>query len=71
MKYHGKGILLKTKDGKWRGIERITNHPQEIGVAVNNLNGVEAATTTFTIRYSKSGYHVVPDYPNRKGEKGK
>ena len=70
-KYHGKGVLLKTKDGAWRGIERITVHPGVIGVAVNNLTGAEADTTTFTIRYSKDGYHVVPDYPSRKGEKSK
>lgn len=70
-KYHGKGVLLKTKDGDWRGIERITVHPCVIGVAVNNLTGAEADTTTFTIRYSKDGYHVVPDYPSRKGEKSK
>lgn len=70
-KYHGKGVLLKTKDGTWRGIERITVHPGVIGVAVNNLTGAEADTTTFTIRYSKDGYHVVHDYPSRKGEKSK
>jgi len=70
-KYHGTGILLKSDDGRWRSIERITIHPEEIGVAVNNLTGVEAATTTFTIRYSKDGFHIVPDYPSRKGEKAK
>lgn len=70
-KYHGKGVLLNTKDGTWRGIERITVHPGVIGVAVNNLTGAEADTTTFTIRYSKDGFHVVPDYPSRKGEKSK
>lgn len=70
-KYHGKGILIKSKDGQWRGIERITIHPDKIGVAVNNITGVEADTTTFTIRYSKDGFHVVPDYPSRKGDKAK
>ena len=70
-KYHGTGILLRSKDGVWRGIERITIHPDTIGVAVNNLNGAEADTTTFTIRYSKDGFHIVPDYPSRKGEKAK
>ena len=69
--YHGTGILLKTKDGRWREIERITIHPEIIGVAVNNLDGKEAQTTTFTIRYSKDGYHIAPDYPSRKGEKAK
>lgn len=68
-KYHGTGILLKRKDGSWRGIERITIHPDKIGVAVNNLTGAEADTTTFTIRYSKDGVHIAPDYPSRKGDK--
>ena len=69
--YHGTGILLKDKNGKWREIERITVHPDKIGVAVNNLTGAEADTTVFTIRYSKDGFHIVPDYPSRKGEKAK
>lgn len=70
-RYHGTGILLRSDDGRWRGIERITFHPDEIGIAVNNLTGSESSTTTFTIRYSKDGYHIVPDYPSRKGEKAK
>jgi hypothetical protein len=68
-KYHGTGILLKRKDGSWRGIERITVHPDKIGVAINNLTGAEADTTVFTIRYSKDGVHIAPDYPSRKGDK--
>ena len=68
-KYHGTGILLKSDDGKWRGIERITIHTDKIGVAVNNLTGAEVDTTTFTIRYSKDGFHIAPDYPSRKGDK--
>lgn len=68
-KYHGTGILLKRKNGSWRGVERITVHPDKIGIAVNNLTGVEADTTTFTIRYSKDGVHIAPDYPSRKGDK--
>lgn len=70
-RYHGSGILLRSDDGRWRGIERITVHPYEIGIAVNNLTGAESSTTTFTIRYSKDGYHIAPDYPSRKGEKAK
>lgn len=70
-KYHGTGILLKSDDGSWRGIERITTHTDVIGIAVNNITGIEADTTTFTIRYSKYGFHIVPDYPSRKGEKAK
>lgn len=70
-RYHGTGILLRSDDGSWRGIERITVHPEVIGVAVNNRTGMEAETTTFTIRYSKKGLHIVPDYPSRKGDKAK
>lgn len=70
-RYHGTGILLMSDDGRWRGIERVTVYPYEIGIAVNNLTGAESSTTTFTIRYSKDGYHIAPDYPSRKGEKAK
>ena len=70
-KYHGTGILLMSSNGKWREIERITVHPENIGIAVNNITGVEADTTTFTIRYSKDGFHIAPDYPSRKGDKAK
>lgn len=70
-RYHGTGILLRSDDGRWRGIERITVHPEVIGIAVNNRTGKEAETTTFTIRYSKNGLHIVPDYPSRKGDKAK
>ncbi len=69
--YHGKGILLRDKAGNWRKIERITVHPDPVGVSVNNITGAEAITTTFTIRYSKDGVHIVPDYPSRKGDKAK
>lgn len=69
--YHGKGILLRDKAGNWRGIERITMHPDPVGVAVNNITGAEAVTTTFTIRYSQDGVHIVPDYPSRKGDKAR
>lgn len=70
-KYHGTGILIKNKNGEWIKKERITIHPDEIGVAVNNLTGDESGTTTFTIHYSKDGFHVVPDYPSRKEQKAK
>jgi hypothetical protein len=70
-KYHATGILLKNKDGSWSQKERITSHPDIVGISVNNLTGVEAETTTFTIHYSKNGVHIVPDYPSRKGYKAK
>lgn len=70
-RYRGTGILLKSDRGEWRGIERITTNQDVVGVVVNNLTGDEADTTTFTIRYSKKGFHIVPDYPSRKGAKSK
>lgn len=70
-RYAGTGILRRGKDGRWLNEEVITTHPGVIGVAVNNLNGKEAETTTFKIKYGKNGTHVIPDYPSKKGAKGK
>ena len=36
-----------------------------------SVDWAEADTTVFTIRYSKDGFHIVPDYPSRKEEKAK
>ena len=69
--YHGTGIFEYSDNGKWNKIERITVHPEDIGIAVNILTGKEAGTSVFTIHYSKYGYHIVPDYPSKKGAKGK
>jgi len=68
--YHGIGILHRDGRGTWTGEEWITIHPEEIGVAVNNITGAEAPTTTFKIHYGKKGAHIVPDYPSKKGMKG-
>ena len=70
-KYAGTGILRRGKDGKWLNEEVITVHPDEVGIAVNNLNGKEVPTTVFKIKYGKNGTHVIPDYPSKKGAKGK
>lgn len=69
--YAGTGILKRDKNGKWLNEEIITVQPKEIGNAVNNLTGKEAATTVFKIKYGKNGTHVIPDYPSKKGMKGK
>lgn len=69
--YAGKGILRRGKDGKWLNEEVITIHSEKIRVAVNNLTGKEVATTVFKIKYGKNGTHVIPDYPSKKGAKGK
>lgn len=68
-KYCGTGIILRNKNGEWRKVELITIHPDDIGIAVNDMTGVEANTSTFKIHYSKDGTHVVPDYPSKKGAK--
>lgn len=70
-RYAGTGILTRRKDGAWANEEVITVHTQDIGVAVNNLNGQEAPTSVFKIKYGKNGTHVVPDYPSKKGAKAR
>lgn len=70
-KYRGTGILLRNKNGEWMKTEVITMHPDNIGIAVNDISGVEADTSTFKIHYSKDGTHIVPDYPSKKGAKAK
>lgn len=69
IKYHGTGILPRSRDGEWSHQEWITIHPEEIGIVVNDRTGVEVATTTFKIHYGQKGTHIVPDYPSRKGMK--
>ncbi len=70
-KYAGTGILTRRKDGLWANEEVITTHSQEVGVAVNNLDGKEVPTSVFKIKYGKNGTHVVPDYPSKKGVKAR
>lgn len=70
-KYAGTGILTRSKNGSWANEEIITVHPQDIGVAVNNLDGKEAPTSVFKIKYGKKGTHIVPDYPSKKGAKAR
>ena len=69
--YAGTGVLKRGKDGRWLNEEVITIHPDNVGVVVNNINGVEAETSVFKIKYGKKGVHVIPDYPSKKGAKGK
>ena len=70
-RYKGTGILQFNKDGKWRNQELITMHSDKIGVAVNDRTGDDADTTVFRIHYRKDGVHISPDYPSKKGAKGK
>ena len=69
--YKGTGILERTNDGVWQSKEVVTMHPDVIGVVVDNRNGAEAETTVFKIHYGKRGTHIVPDYPSKKGAKGR
>ncbi len=70
-RYKGTGILQRSKKGEWTNKEIITMNEEIVGVAVNNLTGAEAETPVFKIHYSEDGYHVVPDYPSKKGAKAK
>lgn len=70
-RYMGTGILDRNNaTGEFRNVETITINEKIVGVCVNNMNGVEAMTSVFKIHYSKKhGYHIVPDYPSKKGAK--
>ena len=65
-KYSGTGIVQLNTNGVWIRQEVITSNDSVVGVAVNNINGVEAETTVFKIQYGKIGTHIVPDYPSKK-----
>lgn len=69
--YAGTGILKRRKDGLWLSEEIITVHSEDIGIAVNNLDGTEATTSVFKIKYGKNGTHIIPDYPSKKGAKAR
>jgi hypothetical protein len=59
--YAGTGEPEIRDDGSWRNVEKVVTD-RIIGVAVNNLTGVEQPTTKMKIHYGQSGTHVVPDY---------
>lgn len=62
--YAGTG-MLDVKNGKWNGMEIITDNRKNVGIVVNNLNGKTAETPIFKIHYSSKGVHIVPDYPGK------
>ncbi len=64
-KHHGTG-RIDLKKGKWNNEEVILNNDMIVGTVVNNVNGTEAKTTVFKIKYGKKGTHIVPDYPSKK-----
>lgn len=71
-RYAGTGILEQNRDGSWKKTEIITVNDLVVGTVVNNFTGKEVKTTVFKIHWSENdGWHIVPDYPNKKGRKGK
>lgn len=69
--YSSTGIILRDKKtDKWLQSELITANDKTIGQTVNLYTGEQKDTTCFTIHYShKKGWHIVPAYADRKGEK--
>lgn len=66
-KYKGTGIIkISPKKLTWNNQETIIDNDKIVGVCVNNRNGVSVETTVFKIHYSKTGIHIVPDYPSKK-----
>lgn len=71
-KYVGTGVLTRSKKtGTWLNEEVITTNESVVGTVVHNLTGKEAQTSVFKIKYGPGGTHIVPDYPSKKGAKGK
>lgn len=56
--YAGTGKIIRDRNGKYTGKERITTQEQ-IGVC-KDLEGNEVPTKRFMIHYSKDGVHIVP-----------
>ena len=56
--YAGTGVIIRDRNGKYTGKERVTAKKQ-IGVCVD-LEGNETPTKSFVIHYAKDGVHIVP-----------
>lgn len=56
--YAGTGKIIRDRNGKYTGKERITTKEQ-IGMC-KDLEGNEVPTKSFMIHYSKDGVHIVP-----------
>ncbi len=69
--YSSTGIILRDKKtGAWKQSELITVNDKIIGQTVDLYNGELVDTAWFTIHYSlKKGWHIVPAYMDKKGEK--
>ena len=59
-KYHGIGWSPLTETGKWKNKETVSIG-EIIGVEIDRFTKEEIFTDRFTIHYSKTGTHVVPD----------
>ncbi len=64
--YHGTGILKLDRNGNVIQQELIVDNDSIVGVAVNNLNGIQEPTSAFKIHYSQRGTHIVPTYESQK-----
>lgn len=65
-KYHGSGKIKLNRNGEYMPWEVITDNDEIVGEVVNNITGKSVPTSVFKIHYSKSGTHIVPDYPSKK-----
>lgn len=58
-RYAGKGEKRFDKNGCWIKTEKIKTD-KVIGEYINKNRGTKITTNSFTIKYSKNGYHIVP-----------
>ena len=58
-KYHGKGKLKFTANGKWTNKEIVTTD-SDIGIVFDPETGESKTTNRFAIHYGKKGTHIVP-----------
>ncbi len=69
--YSGGGILGRKRNSTaWDESESITQNDKIVGYTVDLDTGAKVETPCFTIHYSlKKGWHIVPEYADRKGAK--
>lgn len=58
-KYAGTGEIRRDTNKKWKHTE-VVNSENFVGYTVDQFTGEETKTTAFTIHYSKTGTHIVP-----------
>lgn len=62
--FHGTGTIKLNSRGQI--IKEIVTISRIIGLVVNDLTGAELETSTFIIKYSKKGTHMIPTYPQKE-----